>query len=103
MGYRFGGMQKKLSFGPYPVVTLAEARIRRDAAKTHIAQGVDPGKVKKDAKSDAKTFGEWADEWIAKEEVRWDKKTMGGKVRFVGYLKAKFGTSPIPLVAVEIR
>ncbi len=25
MAYRFGGRQKKLSFGPYPVVTLSQA------------------------------------------------------------------------------
>jgi hypothetical protein len=32
MGYRFGGRQRKLSFGPYPVVTLVGARDKRDAA-----------------------------------------------------------------------
>jgi len=102
MSYRFGGRQKKLSFGAYPVVTLSAARIKRDAAKTQISQSVDPGQLKKDAKrrqAEAKTFGQWANEWLAKERLKWDEKTMAGKERFVGYLKAEFGKLPVPEIA----
>jgi len=102
MGYRFGGRQKKLSFGAYPVVTLSAARTKRDAAKTRISEGVDPGQLKKEAKrqqAEAKIFGQWADEWLAKERVKWDEKTMAGKERFVGYLKAEFGKLSVPEIA----
>ena len=33
MGYRINGKQKTLAFGVYPTVTLAQARVQRDAAK----------------------------------------------------------------------
>jgi Arm DNA-binding domain len=42
MAYRFDGKQKTLSFGPYPVVTLAAARARRAEAKAALALGIDP-------------------------------------------------------------
>jgi len=45
--YRFAGKQKKLSHGPYPLVSLAEAREHRDAAKKLLASGVDPAANKK--------------------------------------------------------
>lgn len=45
--YRFGGKEKLLSFGPYPDVSLVEARERRDAARKLLLQGIDPGEVRK--------------------------------------------------------
>ncbi|TIX41166.1 MAG: DUF4102 domain-containing protein [Mesorhizobium sp.] len=46
MNYRFGGKQKTLSFGPYPRVTLADARALRENAKRALADGVDPAMIK---------------------------------------------------------
>ncbi len=43
MKYRFDGKEKLLSFGRYPEVTLAEARLRRSEAKLALARGEDPG------------------------------------------------------------
>ena len=40
--YRFGGKEKRLSFGAYPVVSLKDARERRDNAKRLLAGGIDP-------------------------------------------------------------
>lgn len=40
--YRLAGLEKLLSLGVYPQVTLAEARRRRDAARLLIARGEDP-------------------------------------------------------------
>jgi integrase len=102
LAYRFAGKQKKLSFGAYPAVTLSNARIKRDEAKAQIGQGVDPGQLKKEAKrpqAEVKTFAKWADEWLAKERAKWDEKTMAGKERFVGYLKAEFGALAVPAIA----
>src|SRR5437762_10582026 len=82
MGYRFGGRQKKLSFGPYPVVTLVGARDRRDAAKRLLADGIDPGVAKQVAKREraaARSFGTWADEWLEKERAQLNEKTMAGE------------------------
>ena len=71
--YRFGGKEKRLSFGIYPDVGLAEARGRRDAARKLLAAGIDPGeqrKAEKAATADraGNTFGAVAREWWAKRE-----------------------------------
>ena len=41
--YRFGGKAKMLSLGIYPDVRLKDARVRRDAARKLLADGIDPG------------------------------------------------------------
>lgn len=42
MAYRFGQKQKTLSFGKYPITTLARAREKCREAKTLLADGIDP-------------------------------------------------------------
>jgi Arm DNA-binding domain len=102
MGYRFGGRQKKLSFGAYPEITLSDAREKRDAARRLIAHGTDPSAARREAKraqAAARTFGEWADEWLERERAAkppYDERTMAGKERYVGYLKTEFGSRLIP-------
>ncbi|HHK9525978.1 TPA: tyrosine-type recombinase/integrase [Enterobacter hormaechei] len=41
--YRFGGKEKKLAFGAYPTVTLANARKLREEARAVLSAGDDPG------------------------------------------------------------
>jgi integrase len=104
MGYRFGGPQKKVSFGAYPEITLSEAREKRDAARKLIAHGTDPSVAKQEAKraqAAARNFNEWADEWLERERAAkpsFDEKTMAGKERYVGYLKGEFGSRLIPAI-----
>ncbi|OHT22049.1 tyrosine-type recombinase/integrase [Edaphosphingomonas haloaromaticamans] len=43
MKYRFEGREKLLSFGAYPQVSLAEARLKRAKARLMLAEGKDPG------------------------------------------------------------
>lgn len=71
LAYRHDGKQKKLSFGVYPEVTLAEARKNRDAARALLREGKDPmveRRVEKLARTIAagNTFGAIADELLAK-------------------------------------
>ena len=40
--YQFMGREKILSIGQYPIVSLAEARTKRDDAKRLLADGQDP-------------------------------------------------------------
>jgi hypothetical protein len=49
--YRFSEMEKKLSFGAYPSITLADARQRREDARKLLANGIDPGEIKKAQKA----------------------------------------------------
>lgn len=50
LAYRFAGKQKTLALGVYPDVSLAEARDRRADARKLLANGADPGAVKKETK-----------------------------------------------------
>jgi integrase len=71
--YRFGGKEKKLAFGAYPTVTLANARKLREEARAILSAGDDPGVKKqqeKQAKKSGNTFEEIARKWVA-GNIRW--------------------------------
>lgn len=74
--YRFNGKQKLLSHGPYPTVTLQEARAKREAAKRLLSDGIDPGDDRKAMKRRAKiaadnTFEAMATEWFNARKDGW--------------------------------
>src|ERR1041385_136513 len=72
--YRFGGKEKRLSFGVYPDVSLKAAREKRDAARQQLAAGIDPGearKAEKQAQAGAESFEVIAREWHAKFSPGW--------------------------------
>jgi integrase len=70
--YRFVGKQRKLAIGPYPTVSLKEARARRDEAKRELNAGLDPSQQKQlariaKANEQANTFAVVANEFVAKK------------------------------------
>ena len=76
MAYRYEGKQKTLSFGSYPVVSLKDARQKRDEAKVQLVTGVDPSLHKKAVKAVAKasesnSFEIVAREWFNKRKEFW--------------------------------
>ena len=76
LDYRFSSKRKTLSMGIYPEVSLKEARDKRDEARKHLAQGIDPGenrKATKAAKADRATnsFESVAREWFSKLSPNW--------------------------------
>lgn len=76
MKYRINGKEKRLSFGVYPIVSLAVARDEREKAKRILATGGDPGEVKKAGKLAQKlsienTFEAIAREWHKSKADRW--------------------------------
>lgn len=76
--YRFNGTANMLALGPYPLVSLKEARERRDETRRLLDQGVDPAQARKAAKEgeaeDAETFERVAREWWAKFLPTWSEK-----------------------------
>lgn len=50
MKYRINGVEKTLSIGPYPEVSINQARLKRAEAKEAIAAGIDPSAAKREAK-----------------------------------------------------
>jgi len=76
--YRFGGREKLLALGVYPEVSLADARQRREDARKLLAQGVDPGEIKRATKAAgannaANSFEVVAREWFAKNKPSWSE------------------------------
>jgi len=74
MAYRFDGKQKTLALGVYPSVSLLKARQRRDKARELLADGIDPGAAKQEAKQAqaairANTFENVARDWLAKTKA----------------------------------
>src|SRR5258708_21633438 len=67
--YRFAGIARMLSLGTYPQISLAEARRRRDGARTRLQTGQDPSSERRAEKVRAQlsaenTFGAIAEEWL---------------------------------------
>src|SRR5690606_25000176 len=76
--YRLGGREKLLALGVYPEVSLADARQRRDDARKLLANGIDPGEFKQQAKRaineiSANSFEAVAREWYAKNKTSWSE------------------------------
>ena len=72
--YRYAGKEKLLSFGCYPITTLADARNRRDEAKKLLLAGTDPSLQKKlhkiaVATGAQNTFSAVATEYLANLEA----------------------------------
>lgn len=74
--YRFAGAEKRLVFGLYPEVSLAEARAKRDDARRLLRDNRDPSlevkKLRLAAAADREaTFEKVAREWHALQSPRW--------------------------------
>ncbi len=95
--YRFEGREKRLSFGAYPAVSLADARKARESAKAMLAKGVDPSAAKQAEKRARRavsehTFEKMADAFLDKgrQEGR-AKATQAKNAWLLDMAKADFG------------
>ena len=74
--YDYDGKQKSMAFGAYPLVSLADARTRRDEAYTTLCEGHDPTVVKKlrieaNIEAGRQTFERVAREWHENAKAQW--------------------------------
>ena len=99
--YRIDGREKRLSFGAYPDVSLADARKLKDQARATLAKGDDPGAAKQEQKRADRerrgvTFAAQADAFIdkARREGKADA-TMSKTEWLLDMARADFGTIPI--------
>jgi integrase len=63
--YAFDGKRRKIAFGAYPDTSLENARRKAKEAREQIANGIDPGGIRKEAKS-AKQLAKANDERVSK-------------------------------------
>jgi integrase len=76
MRFFFAGKESMLSFGPYPGVTLAEAREKREEVKALLRQGKNPATARKEQEAAAifdagTTFEAVAREWHEANKAKW--------------------------------
>ncbi len=74
--YRFGGKEKRQSFGAYPEVSLAKARERRDESRRLLAVGIDPSDYRKEQAAatmalSLNSFEVVGREWFFKMKPEW--------------------------------
>lgn len=74
--YRFLGKAGKLALGKYPVISLAEAREKAAQARKLLAEGINPGEAKNEAKyatreANANAFELLALEWYERQAPGW--------------------------------
>ncbi|GLI98522.1 hypothetical protein Sbs19_23400 [Sphingobium sp. BS19] len=70
--YRIDGVERKLSLGTYPDISLAEARAARDAARRQLTHAVDPNAAKRQARIEpsiqaSNSFASVAEELLEKK------------------------------------
>src|SRR5579863_3217899 len=68
MRYRLAGRQEKVTFGQYPAISLADARLLREQAKSEVAHGRSPMRGRREQKAQAtrpSTVEAFARVWLA--------------------------------------
>jgi integrase len=114
--YSLAGKENRLSLGTYPAVSLAQARVRRDAARALLTNGIDPSDQRKAAKAarfDAEviatklatgeplpgTFEAVARQWLAVRRSEWSASYHDKlEARLVRDVFGPLGARPIGLV-----
>lgn len=104
MKYRFGGVEKRVSFGLWPAVSLQDARRLREESKALLAHGIDPGEKRKQDKANtaardveaATTLEAVAKEWHVRQSRRWSEDHAARvMLRMSKHLFPRFGSTPI--------
>ena len=67
MKFRYNGKENRLTFGEYPLVSLQEAREKKDSARRLLAEGINPALEKKKKQLELQTSAENTFEKIACE------------------------------------
>lgn len=95
------GKENKLTFGPYPEITLQEAREKRLEARRLMLAGIDPAKHRDDARRlaanrRANTFEKIAREWHANKVPTWSDRTAKAMIaRLEADIFPEIGSIPI--------
>jgi integrase len=99
--YRADGVERKLSLGKYPAVTLADARKARDSARAKLSAGYDPAAAKRKERVTKRlavgtTFGAVSLEYIEKAEREGRSPATIAKLHWArGWLLPAIGRRPV--------
>jgi integrase len=102
--YERFGKAHNMGLGPYPLISLADARAKARIAKRMLLDGIDPLHAKRKARTDAllqiartKTFKECAEQYIATHDSNWSsaKSRAAWVSTFKNYVYPKMGALPV--------
>lgn len=108
MKYRYSGKEKRLTFGAYPEISIAEARDMRDAARRLLREGIDPAIERKQRKAARQaealnTFRLLAENWHAKQKPHWAPRYADQVLaRFENDVFPKLGALPVTDITVPL-
>lgn len=104
--YQTAGKEQRLALGSYPAVSLANARLARDAARMARASGVDlvqarrVGQLRTQVATLGDSFGEVAHEWHKRQAATWGDSHASRTLRNLDrYLIPYLGTVPVSEIA----
>jgi len=95
--YRFNNRATMMSLGPYPLVSLLEARQARDKNRQMLLKGINPKQAKIELNPPVRaTFEEMFHKWINKNKNQWSLGYVEDTIqRSNNYLLPKLGNLPI--------
>src|SRR6185437_14679713 len=101
--YRLGGVEKLLTLGAYPDVSLKRAREKRDDARRLVADEVDPSaKRQSERTAQADTFEAIGTEWLNLQRTKLVTETISIlEARLKTYLYPYLGSRPISAIPVQ--
>ncbi|WP_387467488.1 tyrosine-type recombinase/integrase [Photorhabdus sp. RM323S] len=96
MRYRFDGKEKTLVIGPYPEISITEARAKQSEAKVKLLTGIDPSEqkqiIKKSEKIDnADSFSDIFSEWHSHKSKVWS-------IGYADDIKRMFEDDILPII-----
>ncbi len=106
--YRFHGKEGKLSFGPYPDVSLKEARTLKEQARAQLAKGINPATAKQAERQEEldlteHTFNNVADQFGNKSEKDGKSAATLKKLKWLlEEARTDFGQMPITEITAPI-
>jgi integrase len=95
--YRVNGVEKRISLGAYPEVSLLEARDKTHEHRKTIREGSDPSVERRRAQARARRlFADVGREWFAKEKDSWtEHHRIATESRLNRLVYPRIGTMPI--------
>lgn len=96
IAYRLAGKPQTLTIGPYPAVTLAEARARREALHATLRDGGDP-RTPRTPKRAVTLSAAYATYWAGRTDVSQDYRTAATRA-FEMHIEPLIGARPIAAI-----
>ena len=109
--YQLKGRSRWMGLGPYPLISLAEARERATAARRLRANGIDPIDLRDDLEKKARleaarsqTFKQCAEAYITSHEAGWrnPKHRVQWKNTLAAYAYPVIGDLPVPSIDISL-